>query len=109
MEIIVKLTGEEILSKPNDSELGDYVRNKYWQERRNLEGPPLDDEHVILNVNENNVVESISSVKTYDKCVICGKESPYTINTHINLRVGYVEGGGQGCFTPQKCYPKNNF
>jgi hypothetical protein len=38
--------------------------------------------------------------KKYDKCVICGKESPYTIETPIHLRIGYVEGAGQGCFNP---------
>jgi hypothetical protein len=38
-----------------------------------------------------------------DKCVICGKESPYTRSTHIDMRIGYVEGGGQGCFQPNKC------
>ena len=38
-----------------------------------------------------------------DKCVLCGKESPYTMSTHIDLREGYVEGGGQGCFQPNRC------
>ena len=38
-----------------------------------------------------------------DKCVICGKESPYTKSTHIDMRIGYVEGGGQGCFQPNQC------
>ena len=38
-----------------------------------------------------------------DKCVICGKETPYLITTHIDLRVGYVEGSGQGCFQQQTC------
>ena len=39
----------------------------------------------------------------YDHCVICGKQSPYKRLTHIDLRVGYVEGGGQGCFEPHMC------
>jgi hypothetical protein len=39
----------------------------------------------------------------YDHCVICGKQSPYKRSTHIDLRVGYVEGGGQGCFEPHMC------
>lgn len=38
-----------------------------------------------------------------DKCLLCGKETPYYITTHINLRIGYIEGGGQGCFQPQTC------
>jgi len=24
-------------------------------------------------------------------------------STHIDLRTGYVEGGGQGCFQPNNC------
>jgi hypothetical protein len=40
---------------------------------------------------------------TLDKCVICGKESPYLHSTHVDLRVGYVDGGGQGCFQPIEC------
>ena len=38
-----------------------------------------------------------------DKCVMCGKETPYDITTNINLRVGYIEGGGQGCYQPNVC------
>ena len=44
----------------------------------------------------------------YDHCVICGKQSPYKRSTHIDLRVGYVEGAGQGCFDPQMCSQKTN-
>lgn len=32
-----------------------------------------------------------------DKCVICGKETQYDINTPINFRYNYVEGAGQVC------------
>jgi len=38
-----------------------------------------------------------------DKCVICGKKSPYLRSTNIYERIGYVEGAGQGCFHPNKC------
>lgn len=38
-----------------------------------------------------------------DKCVMCGKETPYFVTTHIDLRIGYIEGGGQGCFQPLTC------
>jgi len=41
--------------------------------------------------------------QSYDECVICGKKSPYTRSTHIDFRVGYVEGSGQGCFEPYMC------
>lgn len=39
----------------------------------------------------------------YDHCVICGKQSPYKKSTHIDLRLGYVEGAGQTCFEPHMC------
>jgi hypothetical protein len=39
----------------------------------------------------------------YDKCVVCGKLSPYKTTTNIDLRIGYVEGAGQGCFQDKIC------
>jgi len=134
MSIKVTLTEDEILSTPNDNELGKLTRSKYWQARRDFEGPQFDDEHFALTIDEEGLVTSVNKSWTcsicnkdtseidydylvgydhlkcvlegqtqYDKCVICGKESPYTISTHIDLREGYVEGGGQGCFQPNKC------
>lgn len=145
MSIKVTLTEEEILGTPNNMELGEKTRNKYWQARRDSEGPQYDDEHVVLNIGEDGLVKSIgkpwvcsycgkstedveydylvgydhlgcvlddennldeeedSSQLEYDKCVLCGKESPYLRSTHIDLREGYVEGGGQGCFQPNVC------
>jgi hypothetical protein len=44
--------------------------------------------------NQNNPI---------DKCVICGKDTPYRFNDHIDIRIGYIEGGGQGCFQSQIC------
>lgn len=70
----IKVTELEILANPNDYALGELVRQKYWD---------------IMNLSKN---------KTYDECVICGKKSPYTIDTHIDYRVGFIEGAGQGCF-----------
>lgn len=32
---------------------------------------------------------------------MCGAETPYDFETHIDMRVGYVEGAGQLC---SKCY-----
>lgn len=32
-----------------------------------------------------------------DNCVICGVETPYDRSTHVNMRVGYIEGAGQLC------------
>jgi len=32
-----------------------------------------------------------------DKCVVCGRNSPYDKNTNIHRRKFYVEGAGQLC------------
>jgi len=40
-----------------------------------------------------------------DLCIICGKETAYDFETHIDYRVGYVEGAGQLCYT---CYTHEN-
>ena len=137
MDITVTLTQEEILNRPNDYDLGEYVRNKFWQERRNQEGPPVDDEHFMMEINPDGTVKRIikpwvcsicgqdtsnieydylvgfdhlacvlngdPKMDEKDKCVICGQESPYLRSTNIYDRVGYVEGGGQGCFQPHIC------
>jgi len=139
MSIKVTLTEKEILDTPNDSMLGELTRNKYWQARRDHEGPQYDDEHFGMVIGDDGLVKKIVHPYTcsicggdtseidydylvgydhlgcvlkveeetkedeYDKCVICGKESPYLKSTHIDLRTGYVEGGGQGCFQPNSC------
>ena len=36
-----------------------------------------------------------------DNCVTCDKETPYNIDDHIDMRIGYIEGAGQLCFD---CY-----
>jgi hypothetical protein len=43
-----------------------------------------------------------------DKCVICGKDTPYKFNDHINTRIGYIEGTGQGCYQPNSCIEERN-
>ena len=138
MSIKVTLTEEEILGTPNDMELGEKTRNKYWQARRDHEGPQYDDEHFAMVIGDDGLVKSIirpyrcsicggdtSEIEydylvgydhlgcvlkeeiekpdNFDKCVICGKETPYLRSTHIDLREGYVEGGGQGCYQPNIC------
>ena len=138
MSINVILTEKEILSTSNNSELGEMARNKFWQARRDQEGPQYDDEHFGLTIGEDGLVKSINHPYTcsicggdtsgveydylvgydhlgcvldeessksleYDHCVICGKETPYLRSTHIDLREGYVEGGGQGCYQPNIC------
>ncbi len=42
-------------------------------------------------------------IKDYDVCVECGIISPYDKKTHIDLRIGYIQGVGQACFQPKKC------
>jgi hypothetical protein len=59
-------------------------------------GCVLDDENNLDEEEDNSKLE-------FDKCVLCGKETPYLRSTHIDMRVGYVEGGGQGCFQPNQC------
>jgi len=36
-------------------------------------------------------------------CIICGKETQYRFNDHIDYRYGYVEGAGQCC---KECYDR---
>jgi hypothetical protein len=138
MSIKVTITEKEILETPNDSMLGELTRNKYWQARRDEEGPQYNDEDFGIVIGEDGLVKKIIHPYTcsicggdtseidydylvgydhlgcvlkteednsdaFDKCVICGKESPYLKSTHIDMRVGYVEGGGQGCFQPNNC------
>jgi len=40
-----------------------------------------------------------------DNCVVCGAETPYDFETHIDQRNGYIEGIGQLCNT---CYLKGS-
>jgi hypothetical protein len=82
---VVVLTEQEILSIPNNYDLGEHVRKKLWE----------------MNHPNPKIQSKIQS--KIDKCVICGKDTPYLETTHIDLRVGYVEGGGQGCFQPTVC------
>jgi hypothetical protein len=103
MSIKVTVTEEEILARPNHYKLGELVQHKYWQARRDFEGPQFNDEHFELTIDEEGLVQSISYPNELDKCTICGKETPYTKSTHIDLREGYVEGAGQGCYQPNEC------
>jgi predicted N-acetyltransferase YhbS len=114
MSIMVNLTEKEILETPNDSELGEKVRARYWEQKElQTEEQKLrekDDESYILVADDNGMVigmhlpsEDDFTDNGYDKCVMCGKVSPYPTRMHIDLRIGYVEGSGQGCFQPEIC------
>lgn len=76
--ITITINEKEILQNPSNDSLGEYVRNKF--------------EHEMFVLNNS-----------FDKCVVCGKETPYLKTTHIDKRVGYVDGGGQGCYQPRIC------
>ena len=45
----------------------------------------------------------IGEVKMKDKCVNCKRETLYSKETHVDFRLGYVEGAGQLCLD---CYEK---
>ena len=38
-----------------------------------------------------------------DKCVVCGCETQFDINEHIDFRMGYIDGCGQLCL---ECWDK---
>jgi hypothetical protein len=103
MSFQIIVTEKEILETPNYFELGKLVNNKYWQAKRDLEGPKFDDEHVGLTINEDGLVTAINRSDDYDTCVVCGKKTPYLRSTHIDMRFFYVEGSGQLC---EDCYNK---
>ena len=42
---------------------------------------------------------------TKDHCILCGVETPYDYNTHIDMRLGYIEGAGQLC---SACWDRGN-
>jgi hypothetical protein len=110
MSIKITLTEREILDRPNFYDLGEYVNQKMYQEKEYLNKHANDDKFIIV-ADEDGLVKGIYvppvldyvTEDGYDKCVICGKSSPYKVDTHIDMRVGYVEGAGQGCFQPNVC------
>jgi hypothetical protein len=40
-----------------------------------------------------------------ETCILCGNETTVDINTHVDFRIGYIEGAGQLCIS---CYQKGN-
>jgi len=83
MSISVNLTEKEILGTPNDADLGKLTRNKFWQARRDQEGPQYDDEHFGITIGEDGLVKSINRPYT---CSICGKD---TSEIEYDYLVGY--------------------
>ena len=83
MSISFIITEDEILKLPNNYDLGSYIRKKY-----NMIGKET---------------KTYISDDGYDLCVVCGKKTQYKSDTHIDERMGYVEGVGQTCFGTDKC------
>ncbi len=48
-------------------------------------------------------VEMKAKENEFDYCVLCGVETPYKRSTHIDMRMGYIEGAGQLC---SNCYSR---
>jgi len=103
MSIKITVTEEEVLGTPNYYDMGKKVHDRFWQAKRDQEGPRIDDEHVGLTINEDGLVTSINRPDDYDTCIVCGKITPYLKSTNINLRYGYIEGAGQTCPNPENC------
>lgn len=110
MEINFVVTEKEVIDIPNNLELGKYIRKKFWDIKENIDKANGDNYFVINEMIEaiqsNRLIENNKlhvSENGFDKCVICGRETPYSINENINIRIGYVEGAGQGCFQPKFC------
>ena len=47
--------------------------------------------------------ENKAHADDYDHCVLCGVETAYKRSTHIDMRIGYIEGAGQLC---SNCYSR---
>jgi hypothetical protein len=103
MSIKITVTEEEVLGTPNYYEMGKKVHDRFWQAKRDQEGPQIDDEHFGFTINEEGLVTSINRPDDYDTCIVCGKITPYLKSTNINLRYGYIEGAGQTCPNPENC------
>jgi ribosomal protein S3AE len=39
-------------------------------------------------------------------CILCGEETNVDVNTHVDYRIGYIEGAGQCCLS---CYNNTRF
>ena len=92
----IKITDKEINKRPNDLELGKFVRETYWKQKEQYESNI--DEHVRLKTNEDGLVIGVQNIEDeYESCVICGRKTSYTKNTHVDMRRGFIEGVGQAC------------
>lgn len=74
----ITITEQEIIENSNNTELGNLIRQRYYQ---------------LKKIDED----------IHDVCLICGKKTPYLKTTHIDFRVNYVKGVGQNCYQPNIC------
>ena len=58
-------------------------------------------EYDYLDGEYNHLACALKSKDTFDTCVMCGVETPYKRSTHVDMRIGYIDGAGQLC---SKCY-----
>jgi hypothetical protein len=120
MKINVFVSEDEIQSNPNLHDLGKLVFERYLDTKKRLN---IDEMTIkvatttcpncnrdLSNLSENDLdgcgdpnCGKILSEEEYDLCVICHKKSPYLKSTHIDKRIGYVEGVGQTCFIGKYC------
>ena len=48
-------------------------------------------------------VSNKARVNEFEHCILCGVETSVKIDTHVDMRIGYIDGAGQLCF---KCYSR---
>jgi len=94
----IQITEQEIMQTPNNFILGELVRKKMW-EQKELRKSNLD-EHVILEIGEDGVVNAIRRDEL-EVCIVCGKQTDVPVSRHVDHRSRYVEGAGQCC---EYCY-----
>ena len=66
----------------------------------------MGEQHVPLQIDENNNVTNVGDIKDiYEDCILCGVKTDTLKTTHVDFRTGYIEGAGQLC---RDCYMKGN-
>lgn len=79
----VRVTKQEILSNPNDYELGKLVRQRYWELYEKDINQNFD-EHVGLVIGEDGLVKSIVNAESMmQTCSICGENTYRLSSEHL--------------------------
>ena len=93
---------------------------KQYKEKKDMENKTFEEYRKAYEVAGENLANYIKSMNikeygddmteeekfVFDKCVVCGKLTPYPKTLDISLRHCYVEGGGQLCV--DCCKKRNN-